>query len=77
MAPPKKKISRVGVSTGKWPQTPSDRGHVWTWEFIHHWTLKGGSCRIVSVVDECTRESHLLHVDRHIGSMKLIELMEG
>lgn len=75
--PPKKKVPRVGISTGKLPQRASYRGHVWTWDFIHDWTVKGGSCRILSVVDEFTRESHLLHADRHIGSKKLTDLMAG
>jgi len=74
--PPKRKRRRLGISTGKHPQKASYRGHVWTWDFIHDWTLKGGNCRILSVVDEYTRECHLLHVDRHIGGRKVEELME-
>ena len=73
--PPRKKRRRLGISTGRHPQKASYRGHVWTWDFIHDWTLKGGSCRILSVVDEYTRECHLLHVDRHIGARKVEELM--
>jgi transposase InsO family protein len=75
--PPRKKKRRLGVSTGKHPQKASYRGHVWTWDFIYDWTLKGGSCRILSVVDEYTRECHLLHVDRHIGAKKVQDLLEG
>ena len=73
--PPRKKRRRLGISTGRHPQKASYRGHVWTWDFIHDWTLKGGSCRILSVVDEYTRECHLLHVDRHIGARKVEERM--
>ena len=74
--PPKKKRRRQGISTGQHPQKASYRGHVWTWDFIHDWTLKGGNCRILSVVEEYTRECHQLHVDRHIGARKVEELME-
>lgn len=53
--PPRKKLSRRGVSTGRSPQKASYRGHVWTWDFIHDRTVRGGSCRILSIVDEFTR----------------------
>ena len=74
--PPKKKQRRLGQSTGRHPQKASYPGHVWTWDFIHDWTLKGGSCRILSVVDEYTRQAHCLHVARHIGSKTVQALME-
>ena len=74
---PKKKQSRRGVSTGKAPQKASYRGHVWSWDFIHDRTVRGGSCRILSIVDEFTRECHLLHVDRSIGSKKVKEQLIG
>jgi len=75
--PPRKKQSRRGVSTGRPPQEASYRGHVWTWDFIHDRTVRGGSCRILSIVDEFTRECHLLHVDRSIGSKKVQEQLIG
>lgn len=71
--PPVKKQSRRGESTGRLPQKAAYRGHVWTWDFIHDWTVKGGAFRVLSVVDEYTRETHALHVDRHIGSGKVRE----
>lgn len=71
--PPVKKQSRRGQSTGKLPQKAAYRGHVWTWDFIHDWTVKGGAFRVLSVVDEFTREVHTLHVDRRIGSGKVRE----
>lgn len=73
--PPKKKQSRRGISTGQHPKKAARRGHVWTWDFIHDTTLKGGSYRTLSVVDEYTREVHALHVARNIGSGKVREVM--
>ncbi|MEO1837287.1 MAG: integrase core domain-containing protein [Akkermansiaceae bacterium] len=73
--PPKKKRRRAGQSTGRHPQKASYRGHVWSWDFIYDWTLKGGAFRVLSVVDEYTRETHALHVDRHIGAKKVREVM--
>lgn len=74
--PPKKKQSRRGLSTGRFPKKAVRRGHVWTWDFIHDTTVKGGSYRTLSVVDEYTREVHALHVARNIGSGKVREVME-
>ena len=74
--PPKKPQRHQGQSTGRFPQEAGCRGHVRTWDFIHDWTVKGGAFRVLSVVDEYTREVHALHVDRNIGSMKVSELME-
>ncbi len=74
--PPRKKETRRGQSTGRLPQKASRRGHVWTWDFIHDVTVKGGSFRVLSVVDEYTRELLALHADRHIGSGKVREVME-
>jgi hypothetical protein len=33
-------------------------------DFIHDWTVKGGVFRVLSVVDEYTREVHALLVER-------------
>ena len=48
---------------------------LWTWDFIHDSTVKGGSFRALSVVDEYTREAYELHPARNIGSGKVLELM--
>lgn len=73
--PPKKKQCRRGHSTGLFPKKACRRGHVWTWDFIHDTTIKGGSYRVLSVIDEYTREVHALHVARNIGSGKVLEVI--
>ena len=73
VAPPKKKQSRCGISTGRHPTKAQNPGHVWTWDFIHDSTVKGGSFRILSVVDEYTRETHALYPARNIGAGKVLE----
>ena len=73
--PPKKKQSRRGTTTGRHPTKARYRGHVWTWDFIHDSTVKGGSFRVLSVVDEYTREVHALYAARNIGSGKVLEVM--
>ena len=73
--PPRKKKSRCGKSTGRHPQKAIRRNHVWSWDFIHNNTERGGSIRILSLVDEYTREVHALQVERNIGARKLCEIM--
>ena len=74
--PQKKKQRRLGQFTGRHPQKASYPGHEWTWDFVHDCTLKGGSCRILNVVDEYTRQAHCLHVAKHIGSKTVQSLMQ-
>lgn len=74
---PKKKRVRAGHSTGRHPQKAEYRGHVWSWDFIHDQTVKGGAIRILSLIDESTREVHALYVNRSIGSGKVREVLEG
>ena len=67
--PPKR--VRKGNTTGKPPVKAEYRGHVWTWDFIHDRTIKGGSYRTLSIVDEYTRENIALFSDRSIGATKV------
>ena len=54
---------RTGRSTGL-PTQATHRGHVWCWDFIHDRTVRGGRLKMLTVVDEYTRECHLIHVAR-------------
>ena len=66
----KPKRKRRGVSTGL-PTKAAHRGHVWTWDFVHDRTVRGGSLKMLTVVDEYTRENHLIHVDRRIRAAEV------
>jgi putative transposase len=55
--PTKRKVIRRGVSTGL-PTTAIHRNHVWTWDFIADATVRGGALRILTILDEHTRECH-------------------
>lgn len=45
--------------------------HVWTWDFVHDTTMRGGKLRMLTVLDEYTRESRCIHVDRKINAEKV------
>jgi hypothetical protein len=36
------------------------RGHVWSWDFISDATTRGGALRMLTILDEYTRECHVL-----------------
>lgn len=55
--PSKRKLVRRGVSTGL-PTTATHRNHVWTWDFIADATVRGGTLKRLTILDEYTRECH-------------------
>ena len=74
--PPRKKQVRQGVSTGL-PTRATHRGHVWTWDFVADATTIGGALRMLTVLDEYTKEVHVLRPERRIGSVDVIELVKA
>lgn len=72
--PTKRKIARRGHSTGL-PTKATHRGHVWTWDFIADATVRGGALRMLTVLDEHTRECHVLRADRALKSTDVIALV--
>ncbi len=73
--PTKRKIARWGHSTGL-PTKATHRGHVWTWDFIADATVRGGALRMLTVLDEHTRECHVLRADRALKSADVIALVK-
>ena len=59
----KPKRRRRGPSTGI-PTKATHRNHVWTWDFVHDTTMRGGMLRMLNILDEYTRECLCVHVDR-------------
>ena len=72
----RKKQVRQGVSTGL-PTRATHRGHVWTWDFVADATTIGGALRMLTVLDEYTKEVHVLRPERRIGSTDVIELVKA
>ena len=73
--PTRRKLVRRGLSTGL-PTTATHRGHVWTWDFIADATVRGGALRILTILDEYTRECHVLRVDRALRSTDVLEWLQ-
>ena len=73
--PTKRRLVRRGHSTGL-PTKATHRGHVWTWDFIADATRRGGALRMLTVLDESTRECHGLRADRALKSADAIALVK-
>ena len=71
----KRRIVRRGVSTGL-PTKATHRGHVWTWDFIADATVRGGALRMLTILDEHTRECHVLRADRALRSEDVLEWLK-
>lgn len=74
--PTKRKSPRRGHSTGL-PTKATHKNHVWTWDFIADATVRAGALRTLSVLDEFTRECHVLKADRALKSGDVINLVQG
>ncbi|VTS04876.1 hypothetical protein [Tuwongella immobilis] len=48
------------------------KDHLWCWDLIHDRTASGTSLKVLSVVDEYTRDCLALEVKRSIGSREVI-----
>ncbi len=70
----KPKRRRRGVCTGL-PTKATHRGHVWTWDFVHDTTVRGGKLRMLNIIDEYTRECLCIYVARRINARKVRRVM--
>ena len=73
--PSRRKVVRRGVCTGL-PTRATHRGHVWTWDFIADATVRGGALRMLTILDEHTRECHVLRADRALRSEDVLEWLK-
>jgi len=64
---------RRGRSTGTIPTRAERLNHVWSWDFIADRTDNGGKLRILSLLDEYSRECLALHVARKLTAQDLID----
>lgn len=72
----RRKRRTLGMSGHGITQLPArHKDQVWSWDFIHDRTEDGRPLKILSIVDECTRECVALEVGRRCNSAKLIEVL--
>ena len=71
---PKKRLRR-GNSTGL-PTKAEHPNHVWTWDFVHDRTDRSGKLRMMTLLDEFTRESLMIHVERKLNSLDVLNVLQ-
>ena len=75
MRPKPKKIPRRGVSTGL-PTQAEHRQHVWTWDFTFDRTDNGGTLKMMTRLDEYTRQCLTIRVERQITAAHVLAVLE-
>jgi len=70
-----KKIPRRGISTGL-PTQATHRHHVWTWDFIFDRTDNGGTLKMMTLLDEYSRPSLAIQVERQIAGAEVLRVVE-
>src|SRR5207237_9329368 len=66
---------RYGDSSGTL-QRAARPNEVWTYDFLEARTERGGKLRMLTVLDEFTRECLTIHVARSISSRQVIKVLE-
>jgi transposase InsO family protein len=51
--------------------------HVWSYDFIEDRTERGGKLKMLTILDEFTRRSLAIRVERRLNSMDVIETLEA
>jgi len=77
--PPKPRKQRAAGHSGNscMRRSAEHPNHVWTCDFVADQTEDGRMLRFLSVVDEFTRESLALEVERSMGAAEVIAILAG
>ena len=71
LRPQPKRMHRQGLSTGL-PTQATHRNHVWTWDLIFDRTDKGSTLKMLTMLDEYTRQCLAIRVERQIKSGQVL-----
>jgi putative transposase len=71
-----RKLRRLGLSTAQRQQAQRTR-HVWSWDFVHDQTENGSNFRILTLIDEHTRQCLAMHAAWSIRAVDVITVLEA
>lgn len=71
-----RRMRRVGESTAQ-RQQAHHTGHVWSWDFVEDQTERGTRFRVLTLLDEHTRECLAVHVAWSIRAVDVITVVEA
>lgn len=67
---------RLWLNDGSCVRLRAERpNHVWSYDFVTCWTHDGRPVRLLTLIDEFTRECLAIHTARHIGAQTVIEAL--
>lgn len=70
------KRSRLWLNDGSCIRLrPEYKNHVWSYDFVHDYTHDGRTIKMLTVLDEFSRESLAIKVDRKINSLSVLEVL--
>ena len=72
--PPRKRRRRQGQSTAS-PTRAVQPNHVWSWDFVADRTDRGGPLRLMTLIDEHTRQCLAIKVARSLNSADVVEVL--
>lgn len=72
----RRRARRAGTSASVAPQQAQRPGHVWTYDFMQDATLSGRSLRLLTVLDEFTRECLAIAVATAMPATRVIAVLE-
>lgn len=70
-----RRARRIGLSTAR-RRKATRRGEVWSWDFVTDQTANGSQFRILTMIDEYTRECLATHCGRSIRAIDVIDVIE-
>lgn len=71
-----RKLRRLGISTAE-RQRATMANHVWSWDFVEDQTENGTRFRVLTLLDEHTRECLTTHVAWSIPAVEVIRVVEA
>jgi putative transposase len=71
-----RRLRRLGVSTAQ-RQRATQINHVWSWDFVEDQTENGTRFRLLTLLDEHTRECLAVHADWSIRAVDVITVVEA
>jgi transposase InsO family protein len=71
-----RKLRRLGLSTAQ-RQRAMHVNHVWSWDFVEDQTENGTRFRVLTLIDEHTRECLAVHADWSIRAVDVIRVVEA
>lgn len=71
-----RKLRRLGLSTAE-RQRAVHANHVWSWDFVEDQTENGTRFRVLTLIDEHTRECLAMHGDWSIRAVDVITVVEA